>query len=317
MSDDFFYRLFFKIKLYESNGESFQKLFSEIMFYRNEQFQSVSPYGNWGDGGNDGFIPSENHYFQIYAPKATTTLSPKIAIDKAIEDFAKLKNIWKNLERYTFVINDKFEGVPAPVLHALENLKYNEKLLDVQCIDSQKLTSEFMKLSEEQKQTIVGFIPGKTPEIIDDRAVGELLRNLVKLVDNSKNNIELFGVGEAPDFSKKIKFNSLNSKIASRLIQNSYQISIIDEYLDSIDPSYKQSIAEEIHDMYKFYKTSIPDNEIDYPGVVYFSLVEKLIPEYVKNLDYGYAAYRTAAELILAKYFETCDVYEDPNNDIT
>lgn len=317
MADNFFYRIFFKLKLYESSGESFQKLFSEIMSHRNNNFQSVAPYGNWGDGGNDGFIPSENHYFQIYAPKATTNISSKTAVDKAIEDFSKLKNNWGKIDKYTFVINDKFEGVPAAVLKELQDLKNNEHLVDANCMDSQKILSEFMKLTDDQKQVIVGFIPYKAPTMIDERAVGELLKNLVYLVDNSQDKFELLGMDKAPDFSEKIKFNKLSDKISSRLVQNSFQINIVNDYLSSIEPSYSQSIADEIHELYETCKQEIPNTEEDYPNLIYFSLVEKLVPEHIKKLNHGYSAYRTAAELILAKYFESCDTYEHPNNDTT
>jgi len=61
--ENFWFRTLFKLKIYEVSGESFQKLFSDIAGYRYPGFQAVAPYGNQGDGGNDGWVPDENRYF--------------------------------------------------------------------------------------------------------------------------------------------------------------------------------------------------------------------------------------------------------------
>jgi hypothetical protein len=42
--------------------------------------------------------------------------------------------------------------------------------------------------------------------------------------------------------------------------------------------------------------------------------VDKLIPPSMHEHPHSVAAYRCAAELVLAKYFETCDAYEHPGN---
>ena len=66
---DYLYRQFFRLKVHECMGDSFQALFSKVMQYATPGFQAVSPWGNWGDGGNDGWIAHEAHYFQVYGPK--------------------------------------------------------------------------------------------------------------------------------------------------------------------------------------------------------------------------------------------------------
>jgi len=73
-------------------------LFNDIMSYSNIGFQSIAPWGNWGDGGNDGFIDAEGHYFQVYAPKPNTTWSPPDAFRKAKTDFEKLGVKWTSIK---------------------------------------------------------------------------------------------------------------------------------------------------------------------------------------------------------------------------
>lgn len=63
----------FKLKIYQATGEEFQRLFNSVMTaYYGVNYQSVRPWGNKGDGGNDGFLANKGHYFQVYAPSPTT-----------------------------------------------------------------------------------------------------------------------------------------------------------------------------------------------------------------------------------------------------
>ncbi|WP_125925544.1 hypothetical protein [Halomonas aestuarii] len=95
---EFLYRQFFKLKVYASHGDSFQNLFSDLMTYYDPAFQAIAPWGSWGDGGNDGWIPSQGHYFQVYGPKPTTSISETVAVKKAVEDFDKLPEKWLDIK---------------------------------------------------------------------------------------------------------------------------------------------------------------------------------------------------------------------------
>jgi hypothetical protein len=74
--------LLFKLKVYESSGNSFQKLFSDIMVLNNPAFRRVCAYGNKGDGGNDGYVPSEQRYYQVYGPEYYADSSSVVAYAK-------------------------------------------------------------------------------------------------------------------------------------------------------------------------------------------------------------------------------------------
>ena len=112
---DFWYRTLFKLKIHESSGSGFQCLFNALMQYSSPKFQAVAPWGNWGDGGNDGWCPNENRYFQVFGQAATTSQNPVSAVKKTVHDFDKLKKKWPAVECYHFVYNDRFCGMPAPI----------------------------------------------------------------------------------------------------------------------------------------------------------------------------------------------------------
>ncbi|OTA19219.1 hypothetical protein Xbed_02616 [Xenorhabdus beddingii] len=309
----YLYVKLFRLKIHEASGEAFQELFSKIMSYSEDDFQSVSPWGSWGDGGNDGWIPLEKHYFQVYGPKPNTQIKINQIIDKAVGDFEKLSAKWGTVEKYSFVMNDRFQGIPAPISPALLQLKENKGLLYVGTVNTTALLKRFMSLTEDERQDIIGLIPSDVPDFIDRGAIMELLNHLI---NKSPSGLQFLS-DTAPDFEEKIKFNGLHEQIGLRLRLNSFKIAVIDEYLDSIDEGYQQSIAEEIKNIYARSKERFPDNLGDAADLRYFWILDELVPEQAKENPHSATAFSTMAEIILAKYFETCDAYEHPNNAAT
>lgn len=89
---EYLFRVLFRLEVHQSQGDAFQCLFGTVMKYADPRFRLVAPWGDWGDGGNDGWIAEDGHYFQVYGPKATTRYEDicMTALGKAIDDFAKL-----------------------------------------------------------------------------------------------------------------------------------------------------------------------------------------------------------------------------------
>lgn len=312
-NENYMYRMLFRLEVYKSSGDSFQQLISKVLFHAMPGFQLIQPYGNWGDGGNDGWIASDDHYFQVYGPKPTTQTSPLAEVKKAVDDFHKLPAKWGQVKKYSFVINDHFSGVPAPVTAALKKLKEDKNLVDAAVIGTNELMQLFMGLPNDIKMDIVGSIPSEVPDFIDPRSVKELLSYLV---NNSMGMTTNFLVGLAPEFEEKIVFNGLSRVISLRLESNSYQVYDIDTFLDSVDTNLKQAIAKEVKDIYQQSKQELDDSLPDAVDLRYLWMMEKLIPPQIheSNNMPAIGGYRRVAELVLAKYFETCDVYEDPNS---
>jgi hypothetical protein len=307
-TDDFWLKLLFKVKLYEASGDSFQQLFSRVMELSNPNFQSIIPWGSWGDGGNDGWIESDGHYFQVYGPRPTTKDSETEALNKAVSDFNKIPKKWANVKRYSFVLNDRYCGIPAPIASALQQLKISKSLLDTGTIGCKELTTHFMGLLPAERQEIIPGIPSARPEFVDSRCVGELLSNLA---DNANGGFSFLS-GNAPDFDEKIKINGLTSPIAESIKFNFWHVSTVDDFLNSRGSGLQQAIADEIRELYKASKDAIPDTDPDAPNARYVWLVEKLIPPVAQSHPHSVVAYRNAAQIVISKYFETCDAYEHP-----
>lgn len=310
-SDDFWYRKLFQLRVHGASGDAFQQLVSEIYGYAVPDFQPVTPWGNWGDGGNDGWIPSTGHYLQLYGPKPTTSLDPVGALKKALTDYDKLTTTgkWKDVREYSFVLNDRFQGIPAPIASELQTLQTNKGLVRAGGIGAGKLEQLFMSLPVDQRQMIVGGVPASSLSFIPVNAVGELL---TELADRAESSFPLLKVGIAPEFSEKLKFNNLCDAVSMQLKAYSYHVPTIDAFLDRRDPGLKQAIAQEVQALYQQSKTEIPDGVPDAPDLRYVWLTDKLVPAIAASHRHTLRAYRESAQIVLAKYFETCDAYESP-----
>lgn len=307
--EDFWYRTLFKLRLYEASGNAFQRLFSSLMEYSLPGFQSVAPWGNWGDGGNDGWCSLENRYFQVYGPEATTAPNPVQAVTKTVDDFDKLKAKWTSIKCYHFVYNDRYCGMPAPIGSILQELGKKELLVEATPVSSADLERRFMALNESEKMAIVNGIPSEIPDFIDPNAISELL----SYIADSPSNLSALLEGVSPDFHAKILLNGITSPVTEYLNVYFYQVTDVNRFLSARDIGLAQKVAAEINGLYLQSKDAIPDSD-DAPNERYVWLVENLIPKSIPQHPHTMKAYRQAAQVIIAKYFETCDAYEHPNS---
>lgn len=139
----------FENKIYKSNGNEFQKMFSNIMKQKEPDFVRIKPDGKYGDGGNDGYIPTKGVYFQVYSPETPNSKSSE-ASKKLIEDFEKLlKSGWEiisNIKEYHFVYNDKYLGITERLEKAIKTLSIenpNIKFSIIRVEDIQKIVQSF------------------------------------------------------------------------------------------------------------------------------------------------------------------------------
>lgn len=140
----------FRDRIYSKSGTEYQTFFEDIMEKVFPDFQKIRPYGNMGDGGNDGYRKDAGIYYQVYAP-IDPKLKEKDAADKLHEDFQKLKNEWNeisNIKEYNFVYNDKYRGSVQLLEEAITSLKRANPDIDFKLYLARSLESEFIKLGE-------------------------------------------------------------------------------------------------------------------------------------------------------------------------
>lgn len=140
------------------NGDGFQRFVEAI--YQNlygPEFQSIKPHGRLGDGGNDGWIPSRGCYYQVYGPD-DFNLKLEYSIKKMQSDFLKIMKNWNDVSKvkaFHMVINDKFNGCPAPLNAALYEISQQYKI-NAYFIGAEHLWKEFEKLDLDTKYRLLG-----------------------------------------------------------------------------------------------------------------------------------------------------------------
>ena len=301
-------RVMFKNRILESNGQRYEDLFVAVVSRRDSRFRPVKPQGPRGDQGNDGFIPEEGRYFQVYAPE-----DPKARVDSAAEkarnDFAKLKKHWEAtavIVDFRFVFNDKYQGSYPTVEHALANLKREQGLETAKPFLAKDLEREFMELPPSDKHAVLGGVIPR-PQYIEDIDYAALTEILQHLVDNQAP-ISSEGLPVVPDYSKKIQFNDID-QAESLLRVGNFQNAAVDQFFDQHGEFTRTDIRNRLAHSYQAAKVADTDYDAaDTPpgDRIFFRLLSQVAPEAERQVQ-------NAAIVLIAYFFEKCDVFEDPN----
>lgn len=102
----------FRLRVYQSDGQAFEDLFSQTMLKRYPDFRQVKPQGSYGDRKNDGFIASTGTFHQVFAPEDIYK-GDTYGGDKLAADFRGLLRNWNQagqVKRFFYTLNDKFKG---------------------------------------------------------------------------------------------------------------------------------------------------------------------------------------------------------------
>ena len=149
--DHNYLRLQFWLRIHEKNATEFQSFFESIAEKGFSGFQIIRPYGNIGDGGNDGYIPSEGVYFQVYAPQNPQEKDADAA-KKLKTDFTKLQESgWdqiSNIKKYNFVFNDKGNGTTIEIEKALAELRSKNPSIEFNVFLPKDLEEIFFSLDQ-------------------------------------------------------------------------------------------------------------------------------------------------------------------------
>lgn len=148
----------FRLIVHESTGQKYEDLFVKIMSYADVNFKPVKAHGNIGDRGNDGWSSVSGRYYQSYAPDDLPA-NTENAINKMKADFLKLKSFWDGIcpvKEFVFVVNDKFLGVSPHITSAINEIKAENNLSNVEIWGASDLERILFYLSSDQISQIVG-----------------------------------------------------------------------------------------------------------------------------------------------------------------
>ncbi len=287
-------RKLFKLKIHEANGQAFEDIFTAIMNYIETDFQSIKPWGNIGDRKNDGYIKSKGVFFQVFSPEEITRSYVNV-VKKLNDDFKGLLRQWSSVEKFYFVVNDKYKGVNADCEQAIQTIKQDHELRDAGFKTAVDLENLLFSLDDDQIFSIVGFLPDPSTIQLDYSILSEIISHLMNLsLPKTQDSSIIY-----PDWDEKITFNNLDSLEAKYLNDGFLQIGSLDEYLNNQSNFFADEVKDKVREIYT-------ENRKKYSGSELFWEIVNMISTKPET------SFQSASIILISKYFETCDVFEEP-----
>jgi hypothetical protein len=279
-----------------------------------DEFVEVRPQGRRGDGGNDGYLPADGHYYQVYG---AIDPSEKIsdAESKLKTDFAKLMASWNGttpVKKYSFAFNDKYEGTYTSLAMALGDLESQHKGVVCRPFTAAHLEDVFMGLSLGAMQDVLGsVIPNPSRVSAIDYGV---LREVIEHIMNSPSGRVTTRFGDLPTVNDKIVLNNLNGPWADIIRQGARQSGHVDAYFAKNSTFMKQALRDHIAECYRaacesYAQYSSLPTSVSRQDLVFEELRAAFLP------PASTFAVEAAVAVLLGYYFETCDIFESRTNE--
>ncbi len=288
-------RYLFQNKILKADGQIFEDIFSAIMNYTEPDFQQIKPWGNIGDRKNDGYIKSKCIYFQVFAPEDIRKSYTDI-VNKLKTDFAGLNKQWGPVKQFYFVVNDKYKGVNPDSEKIIQDIRTSHNLDYAGFMTAKDLENMLFELADDQIGMIAGFIPDPAKiKQLDYSILREIISYIMTLPLPKDDKPEV----KLPDWDEKIEFNNL-SKYVSRFLNNGcIQLHSLENYLKNNSDFLADSLRDKMNEIYIQEKKNSCGDEL------FWAIVKCASPK-------AEQIYEISVIVIMAKYFETCDIFEEP-----
>jgi len=290
-------RNLFKLLIHEADGVVFERLFTSIMDYAEPDFRQIKPWGNIGDRKNDGYIKSKGIFYQVFAPEDIRLKYPE-TVSKLKNDFTGLLSQWSPVNEFYFVMNDKYKGVNADVEMKMNQIVIANNLVNGGVIAAKDLENKLFSLTDDQIQTIIGHIPDPARVKLNYSVLNEVIKYIMQL----SLDVPLPPEIKMPDWDQKIQFNHLSKATATCLNNGYLQVNSLQKYLDDNSNFLADTLRDKMNEIYVSEKKTFSGDEL------FWAIVRKASP-------INEVTYQSAVIVIMAKYFEACDIFERPNEE--
>ena len=292
-----YYEVRFENAFLKAKGNAFQTFFNELMgrAYKGD-YMPCRPWGNRGDRKNDGFLKSERRLFQVYAPNKMTG---RKTIDKIEEDFKGAKDFWgKHFDKWAFVHN-VHDGIPPHVQKKMLELEEANPGIKLDLWGLEELLDIFRHLAKEDLESWFGYAPNSQARA--RMGFGELqviLESIRSQKPDSSKPVD-------PVPPKKIEANQLSNGIAILLKEGMAKAPLVKDFFDDWhDSTFGEWIAVAFRGKYKMLiSENMTPNEIFYE-----------LQTWVGGSERGTAEHEMAVLTVIAYYFESCDIFEEPRD---
>ncbi len=304
-------RIIFKNRIFYSDAQAFEDLFTKIMRYKYPEFRAVKPQGAFGDKKNDGYIINTGIFYQVYGPEDIARSIDR-AISKLKEDSKGLVEKWSDkvtIKEFCYVVNDKYKGALVSVHEKLLELKNVLDELNKECsietnlMVANRLEDMLFELTDDQIIDVIGGFPPRITALydVDYNALNEVIEHIMGIP--AKNYMDDFYV---PDFEGKIKFNGLSRLIKSRLEAAAINYGDVEAYFEYNGDFLRNDLKNRFKGLYEKSKLQIDDEQPQCFDRRYIYILEESMPKQAT------ISIQQAVECLMSYYFESCDIFEAP-----
>lgn len=291
-----YYQVTLKAKCLETTGQAFQDLFSSIMERRYPGYIRVRPTGSDGDWKADGLLlmsQSERTIYQVYAPY---TMSKNETLSKVTEDFTGAIERWGDkFCSWIFVHNHKDGSPPWLVDRVIElGLEHGRKTL---VWDLNRVYELALGLSDIGLEELLGpALTERDVAVLGFPQIAPLLRALQPGPTNQLPQVK--------DVSaEKLAFNGLSDNVEALLKAGMHKARLVGQLLQrSFPPTYGDQVAQEFRRKYVQLR-----EELYAPDEIF-----TFLQSWVGGERLGQPSSQAATLAVVAYFFETCDIFEDP-----
>lgn len=285
----------FRLAFHTKKGTAFQDWFVRLAGHAfGADFEEVRPYGSYGDLKCDGRRISTRSVFQCYAPDS---IKEADLIAKVDEDFHGARAHWGDgLREWVFVHNDG-RGLPPNAVQHLDGLRKANTLLQIATWSEPELLQLAMSLDLSSLQALFG--PAVSIAIVDRLGMSDLMPIIDALQRQEPNPGDPLLTPPSPE---KLEKNELSEESGLFLRIGRRKSSLVSTFFrKSPRPDLGELIAEAFRIRYAELKA------LDLPA----DMVFKYLQDYAGFN--GEPKRQGAALAVLAYFFDSCDIFEDPD----
>lgn len=285
---------------HERGGDAFQDFFSEVMEKSHPgDFQRVRPWGNVGDKKNDGYLRSRRMLFQVYAPSA---MRSDKAVTKIEEDYHGAIEYWQEFFDFWIFVHNSRDGLGPHITRKLLELNAYHASVTVIPWGFEELRHKVFALSEVNLASLLGPAPSQGDMLnlrFDD------LRDVLLTVAGQEPPSDL-DIRPVPH--DKLLYNGLSANTKIMLNAGMQKADLVGQFFDRWPaPTFGDKIAQTFMQQYKTYQGVGMA-----PDLIFHKL--QLLAGGSQREEVGH---EDAVLAVLAYFFEHCDIFERPPEDVS
>ena len=112
----------------------------------------------------------------------------------------------------------------------------------------------------------------------------------------------------APEFDEKIKFNGLSNRVGRLLGAAALQTDVVDDFFSNRSGTHRQDLRDHLAVIYAKERDATTD-ATSRADLIFFAILGAITPT-SSSLK---SAVQNAALVVMAYYFEACDIFEGPD----